>query len=169
MIIADSDPPSEAWKAMQRLVSFGMTSAAYCDGCAGELTQEEKTSVATEATYLADKLTDAESEVERLRSLVNTPELVDFSKAVQLEAAHQRERWGTDHDDGKAPSDWFWLLGYLAGKALFAHQSGNLEKALHHTISSAAALANWHAALLGKTNMRPGIEAPSATSEGKSR
>lgn len=105
-------------------------------------------------------LTDQErGELERLRALVNTPELHDFSRAVVLEAAHQRERWGSEHDAGKAPQDWFWLLGYLGGKALAAHASGNADKALHHTISSAAALANWHAAISGThTAMRPGID-----------
>lgn len=105
-------------------------------------------------------LTDQErGELERLRALVNTPELHDFSRAVVLEAAHQRERWGSEHDAGKAPQDWFWLLGYLGGKALAAHASGNTDKALHHTISSAAALANWHAAISGThTAMRPGID-----------
>lgn len=92
-----------------------------------------------------------------LYTLVNTPELVDFPKAVQLEAAHQRERWGTAHDAGKAPEDWYWLIGYLAGKALRAALEGRQGKALHHTISTAAALSNWHAALLGATDMRPGI------------
>lgn len=38
-----------------------------------------------------------------------------------------------------------------------AERSGDTDKALHHTISSAASLANWHAAILGTTNMRPGI------------
>ncbi|HWF07023.1 MAG TPA: hypothetical protein VG297_01100, partial [Bryobacteraceae bacterium] len=52
---------------------------------------------------------------------VNTPELHSFRDAVVLEAAHQKGRWGSDHDAGKEPSDWFWLLGYLAGKALRAH------------------------------------------------
>lgn len=32
------------------------------------------------------------------------------------------------------------------------------EKAVHHCITTAAALANWHAAVLGKTNMRPGVD-----------
>jgi hypothetical protein len=37
------------------------------------------------------------------------------------------------------------------------------DKALHHTISTAAALANWHAALSGTSNtMRPGIAPPLA-------
>ncbi len=91
--------------------------------------------------------------------ILNTPELLSFSEGVTLEALHQRNRWGSAHDAGKAPSDWFWLIGYLAGKALHAHASGNTEKALHHTISTAAALANWHAAIAGThTAMRPGID-----------
>ena len=90
----------------------------------------------------------------------DTPEIADFMKAVPLEAEHQRARWGTAHDAGKAPADWYWLIGYLAGKALHAHISGNTEKALHHTISTSAALANWHMAILGKTDMRPGIDTP---------
>ena len=99
-------------------------------------------------------------ENERLDGLLNSPEILDFNKALPLEAAHQRERWGTDHDTGKTPADWFWLIGYLAGKALHSLVSGNTEKALHHVITTAAALCNWHAAILGKTNMRPGIETP---------
>lgn len=99
------------------------------------------------------------AELERLRALVNAPQLHDFAQAVVLEAAHQRERWGAEHDAGKEPSDWFWLLGYLSGKALRSHIEGDTDKALHHTISSAAALANWHAAVNGvHTGMRPGID-----------
>ena len=99
------------------------------------------------------------AEMTRLRALLNTPELHDFASAVVREAAHQRERWGTAHDAGKTPPDWFWLLGYLGGKALQAAMVGDTDKALHHTISSAAALANWHAALSGSsTAMRPGID-----------
>jgi hypothetical protein len=112
---------------------------------------------ATGAVLRADA---AEERVRFLEALLDAPELRDFSKAVQLEAAHQRKRWGSAHDAGKHPSDWFWLIGYLAGKALHAHTAGDEEKALHHTITAAAALANWHAAILGKTDMRPGIEAP---------
>jgi hypothetical protein len=96
----------------------------------------------------------------RLDKLLNTPEIMDFAKALPLEASHQRARWGTDHDSGKTPADWFWLIGYLAGKALHAQTGGNTKKALHHVITTAAALCNWHAAILGKTNMRPGIETP---------
>lgn len=92
--------------------------------------------------------------------VINTPELVDFQSAVLREAQHQRLRWPSDHDSGKTPPDWFWLVGYLAGKALASHLKGDNEKALHHTITVAAACANWHAAILGLTDMRPGIETP---------
>lgn len=99
--------------------------------------------------------------LEELQDLINTPQLHDFAAAVVLEAAHQRVRWGAEGDAGKTPADWFWLLGHLSGKAFAAHATTNVEKALHHTISSAAALANWHAAITGAdTTMRPGIEPP---------
>lgn len=102
-----------------------------------------------------------EAEYARLTALLNTPELHDFARGVVLEAQHQRERWGSDHDAGKGPLDWFWLIGYLAQKSAHAAIAGDREKALHHTISTAAALANWHAALSGAdTTMRPGIAEP---------
>lgn len=160
------------------------------------------------------------AEVRRLRTERNTPHTADFLEAVKLEALHQRERWGVDHDAGKTDADWFWLVGYLAGKALRAGQDalpryrhvkrgttyqllsiaedenrrgtnvaiyrgeddGKVwsrpsdqffdgrferlppappEKLLHHIISSAAVLLNWHAARTGNdTRMRPGIEPP---------
>lgn len=101
------------------------------------------------------------NEVERLDRLLNSPELLDFMKGVPLEAAHQRERWGSEHDAGKTPLDWFWLIGYLAQKAAYAQILGDSDKAKHHTISTAGALANWHAAIIGAdTSMRPGIMAP---------
>lgn len=123
-------------------------------------TNKLRAAIATPPAAIPDMVVDGE--LERLRTLLNTPELHDFAKGAVLEAAHQRERWGNDHDAGKEPADWFWLLGYLAGKALKAHNDGNTEKALHHTISSAAALANWHGAILGTTNMRPGIDGEAA-------
>jgi len=103
---------------------------------------------------------DSKAERDAIRTeIINTPELRDFATGAVLEAFHQRERWGSEHDAGKTPADWFWLVGYLAGKALHAQTSGNTDKALHHTISTAAALANWHAAITGEhTAMRPGID-----------
>lgn len=79
-----------------------------------------------------------------IRALVERPQIQEFTTAATLEAAHQRARWGNEHDDSKTPEDWFWVLGYLSGKALAAYNAGDIEKAQHHTISSAAVLAHWH-------------------------
>jgi hypothetical protein len=99
-------------------------------------------------------------EVSRLQLLLNTPELVEFSRGVILEAAHQRERWDAEHDGGKTDADWYWLIGYLGGKALFNPPNDMLpiDAKLHRIITVAAAAANWHAAVLGQTNMRPGLD-----------
>lgn len=99
-------------------------------------------------------------EIGRLNALLNTPETEDFYKGIELEAAHQRQRWPSEQDAGKTPADWFWLVGYLAGKCLTSVIGGDTQKALHHTISTAAALANWHRAIKGAGNMRPGISMP---------
>ncbi|MFM0022150.1 hypothetical protein [Paraburkholderia azotifigens] len=108
------------------------------------------------------KLTDLQAEVERLNAIINTPHADDFLKAVSIEAEHQRQRWGSNGDAGKTPADWFWLVGYLAGKALHAHAAGNVAKAEHHIITTAAACANWHRNMFGKTEMRPGIDGDAA-------
>lgn len=106
---------------------------------------------------------EAAERIEALEAALNTPEIHDWAKGAALEAAHQRERWGVEHDAGKTPFDWFWLIGYLAQKAADAAVRGDTEKAMHHTISTGAALANWHLALSGVDNsMRPGIVPPKA-------
>ena len=93
----------------------------------------------------------------RLQALINTPELEQFLSASHIEAVHQVERWGTAGDRAKRPADWFWLVGYLAGKALHAAVDGNQDKAKHHCISTAAALYNWHCAIKGiDVRMCPG-------------
>lgn len=119
----------------------------------------DSTPYVRDATTVARAYLALAAENARLREALNTPEVEDFARGVVLEAQHQRARWRSEHDVGKENADWFWLVGYLAGKALAAAGSGNREKALHHTISTAAALANWHAALSGKNHdMRPGID-----------
>lgn len=113
------------------------------------------------------------NELRRLDALLNTPHSSEFLEAVHLEAMHQRERWAAEHDAGKTDADWFWLVGYLAGKALHSTKIADDDdyedhviekqraKAVHHIITTAAALLNWHAARTGTdTRMRPGI-APS--------
>lgn len=121
----------------------------------------------------AAELTRLAEENARLDNLINNPHTNNFLEDVRLEAAHQRERWAAEHDAGKTSADWFWLVGYLAGKALTASsavdESGlsmhsarwlktQTDKALHHIITTAAVLLNWHAARTGAdTRMRPGI------------
>ncbi|CAN5436564.1 hypothetical protein BH10PSE18_BH10PSE18_18770 [soil metagenome] len=90
----------------------------------------------------------------QLHALINTPQTEDFLSAVRLEAAHQVDRWGDAHARGKSAENWFWLVGYLAGKALRAAVLGDKPKALHHTISSAAACCNWWKAITADTTGR---------------
>ncbi|WP_187702434.1 hypothetical protein [Burkholderia gladioli] len=101
-----------------------------------------------------------QAEIDRLRKIINTPQSGNFLRAVSIEAEHQRQRWSSKHDSGKMPADWFWLVSYLAGKALHAHAVCDEKKAEHHIITTAAALANWHLAIFGKSDMRPGTEQP---------
>lgn len=104
----------------------------------------------------AEALAEKDREIHRLSALINNPHTTDFLEAVKLEAAHQRERWGVDHDAGKDDCDWFWLIGFLAGKAM-----SKPERQLHHIITTAAACLNWHANKTGySTSMRPGISSP---------
>jgi hypothetical protein len=98
-----------------------------------------------------------------LEGLLNTPHTAEWFEAVRVEAAHQQLRWGAEHDGGKSPPEWLWLLGHLASKAVVAGVKGDVEKAKHHTISSGAVLLNWWRHLAGEApapGMRPGIEAP---------
>lgn len=95
--------------------------------------------------------------VAKLEALINAPEMENFLRGVHIEAVHQVERWGTAHDRAKRPADWFWLVGYLGGKALHALLEGKRDKGLHHCISTAAALYNWHCAIKGvDVSMCPG-------------
>lgn len=100
----------------------------------------------------------AQAEVERLLALINTPRTDDFFEAVRIEAAHQVERWGAEHDAGKRAEDWIALFMYLLGKATKAHYDGDRAKLEHHVITAAAVALNWHRNLTGvSTAMRPGI------------
>jgi hypothetical protein len=85
---------------------------------------------------------DLVEEVLRLDGLINTPQITDFIEAMKTEAAHQRERWGDDHDKMKRPEDWFWLIGYLGGKII--RPDTTKSKRLHRIVTVAAACLNWH-------------------------
>ena len=116
----------------------------------------EAIALALVSAHAAGRVAGLEEAMARL----DIPEVNDFIEGARREAIHQRVRWGSDHDEGKTDADWFWLIGYLAGKAL--HKP---EKRLHHLVTTAAALANWHAFTLGKTTMRPGIAHPTPNAD----
>lgn len=117
----------------------------------------ERNDLQSKLNHMTDDRDSYKADAERYRELA-TPEVADFLAAVEREALHQRDRWGVENDGGKTDADWFWLIGYLAGKAL--HKP---EKLLHHVITTAAACLNWHAARTGNyTAMRPGIADPDA-------
>lgn len=169
--------------------------------------QTEETTVIQITQAEHEEFLKAKAEADRLTALINNPHTNDFLESVRIEATHQVERWGEAHDRSKSSENWFWLVGYLAGKALRAtieerfpryqhvkrgttyevisigedenNRGVNLvlyrgeddgkiwvrpaeqffdgrfvelprkpsELALHHTISSAAALLHWHAAI----------------------
>ena len=120
-------------------------------------TDDEKRDIMTKVALVENAVDALAAERDRLDALVNSPETGDFLIGVRNEVAHQVERWGTVHDRAKEPGDWFWLVGYLANKALVAHVKGDTEKALHHCISTAAVLANWHTHVAhGAGLMQPG-------------
>lgn len=110
---------------------------------------------------LDDRNIRLQREVEYLTELLNTPLNHDWFQGVQREIGHQLQRWASEHDSGKTPADWFWLIGYLSQKAMMAQLAGDTEKAVHHTITTGAALFHWHRSITGEnTQMRPGIAAP---------
>lgn len=120
---------------------------------------------AVELHYERDRLLDCnlrqQTENEHLTELLNTPLNHDWFQGVQREIGHQLQRWASEHDSGKTPADWFWLIGYLAQKAMMAQIAGDTDKAVHHTITTGAALFHWHRSITGEnTQMRPGIAAP---------
>lgn len=110
-----------------------------------------------------NELDEARKTLAEAHRIWDGPETSDWFEGVRKEAAFQVAEWGKKHDDGKGPQDFYWTLGFLAGKALSSAIAGDIEKAKHHTISSAALLLNWHARLSGQADMfRPGIENPDA-------
>lgn len=88
------------------------------------------------------------AEIRRLEAILNTPHLEPFAEAVVHEAKHQIYRFPPEHDAGHDAFDWHWRLATLAAKAARSDNEGDIEKALHHTVTAAALLANWHRHLI---------------------
>lgn len=141
--------------AIEKLLDRGDYVDLHADG---SVTIAERGSMRQEFEDMRFKYETATNELRELKHLLNNPETKDFDKGVPLEATHQIQRWGAAQDAGKSPEDWFWLCGYLAGKALSAMKLGDADKAKHHCISTAAVMRNWHKAIeSGQSEMRPGI------------
>ena len=134
--------------------------ASYCwgpgwrDADAGEVDPDERATTEALVAFVVGRATEGDA----LRETINSPQIADFLAAVQLEAVHQRERWGVEHDAGKRVEDWVTLFTYLLGKLAKAHWAGDRAKLLHHVITAGAVALNMHAAITGAdTRMRPGI------------
>lgn len=81
-------PDAVQWR-LERIIDDG-----------GPLTLSDK-AVLRQAIAALDSRASNAAEVERKAirdEIINTPETADFMAGVPLEAAHQRERWGADHD-----------------------------------------------------------------------
>lgn len=90
------------------------------------------------------KIEEIMQECIRLNRLLDTPQTKDFLAAVEIEVAHQTNRWGRDHDAVKTWADWLVLFSYLQGKLAAALYRGDPEKAIHHVITLAAAASQCH-------------------------
>ena len=160
-LIPQIEDALEEWPELKRLFDLQHTRMVEADK-AWQVAHNSPNTLPDLGTLIEWLMVKA-NEGDRLNALLNTPEIEDFDKAVPLESAHQIERWGAQHDAGKNPEDWFWLVGYLAGKALAAFKTNDLTKAKHHCISASAALRNWHAHIRsGQSEMRPGVSAQKA-------
>lgn len=112
----------------------------------GELLKAGNVGETISEDLLARIIADAKA-AHAMDVIINNPYSRNFLVGVKHEAAHQRDRWGQPAERGKSAENWFWLVGYLAGKCLRAAITGDRDKALHHTISTAAACANWYEAI----------------------
>lgn len=135
-------PPEQAYEALTAIEALVVTAHEP-----NSLRIDDTTQVIDQLEVLREHLDEQQAEHARLLAIINTPETESFIAGVSREKEHQLQRWGQAHDRNKEPQNWFWLVGYLAGKALHAAVKGDREKALHHTISAAACLAHWHDAL----------------------
>ncbi len=96
------------------------------------------------------------NELERLEALLNVPEIVDFLDGVKIEAAHQRERWGEQHDFQKHPGDWTLLFARQIGKMSDDVFRNDYNKYRHHLITLSAIAFNCHRSMpeaTGKANV----------------
>ena len=73
----------------------------------------------------------------------------DFLADVAEEAKYQAI-WAVN-DERKTDDEWFWTLGWIAGKAV--RPGTDLDKQRHRLRAAAALLMNWDKHLVDKTNV----------------
>jgi hypothetical protein len=124
----DTDSVREKIEELEQSVDSQQAAAQYWRQAYEELYNERQTA--------------AEIKLKELENKINTPQTEEFFTAVENEVAHQNLRWNDKH---KSDTDWFWLVGYLAGKALHNPNPGNnsLEKKRHRVIALAGAVFCW--------------------------
>lgn len=134
--------------------TYGASPADQLRQAAAEITTLREQLSTAQATIkaLEGELQDERMEHDLLKELLSRPQIDEFYDGIVTEAAHQRQRWGDAHDRDKSAENWFWLVGYLSGKALRSAVEGEQNKARHHTISSAAALFQWWKAVGASPN-----------------
>jgi hypothetical protein len=94
---------------------------------------------------LEAELKEAHAEIERLTGIIHTPENDEFLTGTAREAEFQRQHHGVDNSEEAFDwPQWYWVAGYLLGKAWHALKQHNTVKAKHHLVTTAALLYNWH-------------------------
>lgn len=79
-----------------------------------------------------------------IEKLVNSPEINDFLKGVQLEAVHQVQRWGIENEEASPPHHFILVFAKLLGKMSTDVFDRDVEKFKHHCIAVAAEMHNIH-------------------------
>jgi hypothetical protein len=92
----------------------------------------------------SDEITRLQKLCDALITRISNPEINNFMEGVAIEAAHQVERWGEEHDADKTFEQWTALLVRLLGKFVDANWNRDRDKALHHLITIAAVCSNAH-------------------------
>lgn len=85
-----------------------------------------------------------QSLLKNLDATINHPEIEDFLKGVQLEAAHQTLRWGIENEESSPPHHFILVMNKIIGKMACDIFDFDSEKFKHHVIAVAAEMFNIH-------------------------
>jgi hypothetical protein len=84
--------------------------------------------------------------VTAIESAFDDPVIDDFIEGLRIEIPYQQHVWNVE-DAGKSISCWIRLIHHLTAKIGESDWNHKPDKAKHHIITTAAALANFHAAM----------------------